>query len=290
MISVVIPAYNARDELPFSLGSILLQELEDWECVIVDDGSDVPIDDVVEAANDPRIRLVKHVQNQGRGAARRTGLEAARGELFAWQDADDWSMPARLAKQMSFFADHPSTDFVGTGMIIADASDRCIGVRPGRYISPRKAKPLQQPPVGHPSLVFRKEVLERHGYEPKYHTAEDHAFLVRALVEHEFASLAEPLYCYREFQSQSPKKYWESTKTRLKVVAENLPKYPLRGSIRGLTYLTKAAAYAAVSRLGGQDYLLRRRSTPPLSDIVKAYEQARRDLHTFVCERFRGVE
>jgi glycosyltransferase involved in cell wall biosynthesis len=91
VISIVVPAYDARADLPMCLASLLIQSFEDWECVIVDDGSREPLDDLVHDFGDPRLRLVRHPTNRGRGAARATGLAATSRPLVAAQDAHDRS-------------------------------------------------------------------------------------------------------------------------------------------------------------------------------------------------------
>ena len=72
MISVVIPLYNKEASIAQSLKSVLSQEYDDFEVVIVDDGSTDGSVDVVEAINDPRIRLIKQ-ENGGPSKARNTG-------------------------------------------------------------------------------------------------------------------------------------------------------------------------------------------------------------------------
>lgn len=88
MISVVIPLYNKEASIAQSLKSVLSQEYEDFEVVIVDDGSTDGSVDIVEAINDPRIRLIKQ-ENGGPSKARNTGVKNAKGEWILFLDADD---------------------------------------------------------------------------------------------------------------------------------------------------------------------------------------------------------
>lgn len=95
MISVVIPLYNKEASIAQSLKSVLSQEYDDFEVVIVDDGSTDGSVDVVEAMNDPRIRLIKQ-ENGGPSKARNTGVKNAKGEWILFLDADDemfWISP-----------------------------------------------------------------------------------------------------------------------------------------------------------------------------------------------------
>lgn len=95
MISVVIPLYNKEASIAQSLKSVLSQEYDDFEVVIVDDGSTDGSVGVVEAINDPRIRLIKQ-ENGGPSKARNTGVKNAKGEWILFLDADDELEPGAL--------------------------------------------------------------------------------------------------------------------------------------------------------------------------------------------------
>ena len=95
MISVVIPLYNKEASIAQSLKSVLSQEYDDFEVVIVDDGSTDGSVGVVEAINDPRIRLIKQ-ENGGPSKARNTGVKNAKGEWILFLDADDELEPDAL--------------------------------------------------------------------------------------------------------------------------------------------------------------------------------------------------
>ena len=88
MISVVIPLYNKEEQIADTLQSIFAQTFQDFEIVIVDDGSTDNSVEEVEKFDDSRIRLI-HQTNAGVSAARNRGIEEARGELIAFLDADD---------------------------------------------------------------------------------------------------------------------------------------------------------------------------------------------------------
>ncbi|MDO4501592.1 MAG: glycosyltransferase [Coriobacteriia bacterium] len=98
-VSVVMPAYNTSAYLRKCLDSVLAQTLDDFELIVVDDGStDSTVDIVREyAARDGRIRLVQQ-QNQGAGVARNTGLAQAQGEYLIFWDSDDWFDKRALEK------------------------------------------------------------------------------------------------------------------------------------------------------------------------------------------------
>jgi len=94
-ISVVIPLYNKGPHIARALNSVLNQTFQDFEVIVVDDGSTDDGADIVKGFNDPRIRLI-HQENQGVSAARNLGIDEARAELIAFLDADDEWLPDHL--------------------------------------------------------------------------------------------------------------------------------------------------------------------------------------------------
>ena len=95
LVSIIVPTYDRAGFLAEALGSVVAQTLEDWECVVVDDGSPEPV--ALPGAVDPRIRLVRRPRNGGPAAARNIGLLEARGAFVTFLDDDDLYTPDRLA-------------------------------------------------------------------------------------------------------------------------------------------------------------------------------------------------
>ena len=92
MISVIIPLYNKEPIIERSLQSVLSQDYDDFEVVVVNDGSTDRSADIVRSINDPRIRLIEQ-ENGGPSKARNTGTKNARGEWILFLDADDELLP-----------------------------------------------------------------------------------------------------------------------------------------------------------------------------------------------------
>ena len=96
-VSVVMPVYNTCSYLTESIASILSQSFEDFELIIVDDGSTDSSAAVIESisAGDPRVKVL-FKDHEGIPSARNAGIDMAKGELYAVMDSDDVAMPDRF--------------------------------------------------------------------------------------------------------------------------------------------------------------------------------------------------
>lgn len=106
MISVVIPLYNKEKQIAHTLQSVFKQTFQDFEVVVVDDGSTDSSVAEVEKFSDSRIRLI-HQKNAGVAAARNRGIEEAKGDLIAFLDADDEWKPEYLVTQYLLSQKYP---------------------------------------------------------------------------------------------------------------------------------------------------------------------------------------
>ncbi len=278
MITVVVPAFNAHADLPRALTSICMQTWSDWQCVVVDDGSTPPLRDIVEELCDVRIRVVRHDVNRGRGAARQTGLAAVTTPFVAWQDADDWSYPERLAVQLDALRGSPRTHLVGSRAAVANCAEALVGVLGRCLPEPHRLDGHARNRFAHPTLLFRREVLDRFPYRAHLRTSEDHDFMMRALRTFDFAELPDILYVYREEQSRSLRKYYASTRTRLRVAA-TLKEAPLPARARLVAgYVAKLAVVTVASLTGTRDALAAQAHTAPTPEDRAAYDARRRQL------------
>lgn len=99
-VSVILPTLNRSELLRRSITSVLQQSYRDLELIVVDDGSSEDIAALVASFDDPRARVIRHEQCRGPGAARATGLAAARGDYLAFQDSDDEWLLNKLDDQV----------------------------------------------------------------------------------------------------------------------------------------------------------------------------------------------
>ena len=120
-IAVVVPAYNPGPHLARSLGSVLAQELTDWECVVVDDGSAQPVElaavpGLEAVAGDPRTRVHRQA-NGGVSVARNVGVALTDSRWVAFLDQDDAWDPTKLRRQLELLRGDESAAFAHTGFV-----------------------------------------------------------------------------------------------------------------------------------------------------------------------------
>jgi glycosyltransferase involved in cell wall biosynthesis len=177
-VSVVMPVHNAMPYLDIAVESILDQTLQDFEFVILDDAStDGSTQRLREwAARDPRIRLIEEKHNLGPALSSQRVACAATAPVVARMDADDISLPHRLAEQLEVLDSFPGTGVVGGLYDVIDASGAKIrGPEAWRLI-----RPVSAPPFGNGPLMYRREIFDEvGGYRKQCEFWEDHDLIIR---------------------------------------------------------------------------------------------------------------
>ncbi len=162
-VSVVMPTYNtAVPVLKAAVDSILNQSFRDFEFIIVDDHSTDGSEAYLSSLSDPRIRLLRNMEQLGVTKSLNVGLRAAKGRYIARMDSDDISLPERFEKQVAFMESHPDAIACGTGYENIGASS---GVHPGKSedMNRYRAKMLfTNPGPPHPTAFLDREKLSEH--------------------------------------------------------------------------------------------------------------------------------
>jgi len=122
-VSVIIPAYDRPDMLQEAIVSVLDQTYDDFEVVVVDDGSPEPLEPVVEQFDDNRIEYHRLEENQGANVARNTGIEKSSGDYLAFLDDDDRWKPTKLEDQVVILDKKPDIGLVYTGQEFVDSDE-----------------------------------------------------------------------------------------------------------------------------------------------------------------------
>lgn len=227
-----MPVYNAERYLATAIQSILDQTFSDFEFLIVNDGSTDGSARIVRGFNDPRIRLVE-TENQGVAAALNLGVKLARGEYLARMDADDESLPQRLAVQKELLDRRPDVALVHSWVDYIDVEGRLVRTRLGNGQSSAVTKWLllwQNVPF-HPTVMLRTAALREKGinYRLEMNRAEDFDLWNRLAAAGEFLFIPQSLVRYRVHESSVTRGHpqHEQFEAYRRVVHENFARYGL---------------------------------------------------------------
>ncbi len=188
LVSVLLPARDAAATLAASLRSVLRQRFDDWECVVVDDGSTDATGAVAASFADVDGRFVLvPTPRRGLVAALNVGLARCRGALVARMDADDVMHRERLAVQAAALAADETLFAVGTHVRIFPRAQLAAGWRAyERWLNGMRsadhvrAEAFVECPVVHPTLMLRRPALQELGYRDAG-WPEDYDLVLRAL-------------------------------------------------------------------------------------------------------------
>lgn len=172
--SIVVPAYNVQDTIAETLRSLLGQTFQDFEIIIVDDGSSDGTREIVNGFDDRRIRLI-YQANRGLAGAHNTGIHEARGEFIGFCDADDLWVPEKLEMHVGHLRENPDVGISFSGSRMIDAEGRTLGInqRP-KLRGLTLADIFKRNPIGNGSAaVMRRAALDEFAYRPANETGRD---------------------------------------------------------------------------------------------------------------------
>jgi glycosyltransferase involved in cell wall biosynthesis len=194
-VSVILPAYNAENSIERAVRSILNQTFENFELILIDDGSDDRTASLINGFGDPRIRILRNRQNLGLTASLNRGLKIATGALIARQDADDYSLPERIEKQIAFSADHPDVALWGTWGREIRGNGRITAMTRATADTSIRWESLFYNSFIHTSVMFRKSVIweELGGYDDRVSYCQDYELWSRVMANHRVANLNDVL-------------------------------------------------------------------------------------------------
>jgi glycosyltransferase involved in cell wall biosynthesis len=195
-VTVLIGAYDNERTLPRAIASILAQTEPRLELIVIDDGSrDCSAAVAAEAiGDDPRGRVIQLEQNLGIARSLNEGLRAAAAPVVAIQDADDYSQPERLARQLAALAAAPEVAVVGSRMREVDAAGRALQPRTSFAAGDVGPVLMRFNPIPNGSAAFRRSVaLELGGYDPRYRYATEYDLWLRIAEGHRLLALDEEL-------------------------------------------------------------------------------------------------
>lgn len=173
-VSIVVPAYNAAETLAETLASLLAQTFQDFELLVIDDGSSDRTPAIARSFGDRRLRLIQQ-PNRGLAGARNSGIHHARGEYIGFCDADDLWRPEKLAAHVRHLETRPNVGISFSGSELIDSESQATGLaqRP-RLTGITAAHVFKRNPIGNGSApVIRRAALDAIAFRPAQETARD---------------------------------------------------------------------------------------------------------------------
>jgi glycosyltransferase involved in cell wall biosynthesis len=206
-ISVILPVFNAEKYLKDCIESILEQTLNDFELIIINDGSTDNSISIIESymKQDDRIILISR-KNYGLVETLNDGLRIAKGKYIARMDSDDIARNDRLEKQYDYLETNRDITVVGSLVkVIGDCSEdfKAKALKKYNYVlndNNQESFLLKIGLVCHPTIMFKRDIIYSFGmYRDKYYTSEDYDFYLRLLKKGaKFRILQEELLTKRE--------------------------------------------------------------------------------------------
>lgn len=192
-VSVLIGCWNNAKTLPRAMESVLAQTLEDLELIVVDDGSTDSTPELVEGIADPRVRYLP-LEHMGISHSLNQGIRAARGPVIAVQDADDWSLPERLERELAVLEAWPEVAVVGCRMREVGADGEELRPRTSFAAGEVNRVLMRFNPIPNSCAAFRRDAaLEAGLYDPRYRYAMDYDLWLRIAERHLVFALDEVL-------------------------------------------------------------------------------------------------
>ena len=192
-VSIIIPTYNRGYCLQKAIDSVLSQTYHNFELIVVDDGSEDNTDKLVKNYGSDIVYIRQ--KNKGPAAARNRGVQAARYDLLAFLDSDDWFAENKLEVQLGAMLEKPA-------YLISHTQE--IWYRNGRVLNQKTrhkknsgdifCQSLELCAVGMSTVMLHRKIFEHYGlFDEGYPCCEDYEFWLRVSAEQEFLLVDQPL-------------------------------------------------------------------------------------------------
>ena len=263
LVSVMMPCFNAERTLPMALASLRAQHYENWEAVIVDDGSSDRTWELLQAFDDPRVRIERFDENRGRGAARQRCLEMASGQLLSFLDSDDWLFPNKLAQQVSLLSEHPHVTVLSGRCVIMDAQGNAVGLTgvgldERTHFAVRALTRVGPPPFSFPPCIIRMEAAKKAGFNQAFRRSQDSDFLIRAVLGKSYAISSTPIYAY-SIEAASLERTLEGYGYRIRCYRQYTERFPIRSRLEIAKTWARIGVARAAGAMGTEGRLIQRR-------------------------------
>lgn len=282
LVSVIMSMRNSAATVAAAVRSIQLQTLQEWEFIIIDDGSSDQSCSIVTGFEDCRIRLIREASSAGLALRLNQAISLSRSEFIARMDADDICFPERLARQVERLQQDPGLDVLSCGAVVFTDDLELVGELPvGLTHREITARPFVGFPFPHPTWCGRTTWFRANPYDPGFKYAEDQDLLLRSFRHSRFDALETVLLAYRQ-DRLAVKKLLPGRRTFI----GSLWRYGRRSgellpALTGIaTHLAKGGADIVTIGLGLNRLMQRHRLKPVSPSIVQRWQDLQKDLQS----------
>jgi glycosyltransferase involved in cell wall biosynthesis len=272
-VSVIIPAYNQANFIDKAIESVLRQTYQDFEIIIINDGSKDNTEEIVKNYSDFRIRYICHANNMGVSEARNTGIRASRCDCIALLDSDDEFLPVKLDMQTKLLRNEPSD----VGVVCAWSLNMD---KKGNYISkrclPKKGgyifeDLLSTNYMSVTTLLIRRECFEKVGlFDSSLDGQEDWDMWIRIAKYYKFSLIKIPLAKRRIHPNRISYNLEKKVITAKRIIKKHINELKIRRNIHSRHYLYIGFRLCRIGKTKeGRRYLLKAISLYPF--CIKCY-------------------
>lgn len=200
LVSVLMTAYNAEDYIESAIQSILDQTYKNFEFIIVEDCSKDNTWKIIEkfSKKDKRVKTVKNKKNLKAGESSNKAIPLCKGKYIIRMDADDWSYPDRIEKQVKYMEKNPKIVVSGSAMIVCDENLKTVGTRyypqTDREI---RSSLLRLNQIPHPASIWKSEALSKTSLYQGYQGSADYGLVLDISQYGLLGNINEPLIKFR---------------------------------------------------------------------------------------------
>ncbi len=192
LVSVIVPVYNRISELERAIRSVLAQSVEDFEVIIVDDGSNFDVKTVCDSFKDDRIRYLRNDVHKNANIARNRGMSEAKGEYIAMLDSDDEFLPTHLERRLTKIKEWDCDGIFGSAYVDDGVTRELFLSRPRRGGELMINYLLSDGFAQTSSHFYRREVAMEVPWDETMDRHQDFDFTVRFSDRYSFLSDYEP--------------------------------------------------------------------------------------------------
>jgi len=272
-VSIGISFFNAEETLLDAVRSVFAQTHQDWELILIDDGSTDRSLELVRSIKDPRVKVYSDGKNRRLAARLNEIVDLSTHDFIGRMDADDLMARDRIEKQLLALVSDPLCDLVSTGVVSLTDDNKPVGVRsprPLHAVTPRSLL-LSHHGIVHASIIARKDWYIRNRYREDLPVAQDMSLWISAYAKGDLGVkfISEPLYFYREDSSVTPEKLLKAYSVgRSIMLSDTKHGFPLYEKLFAYSRCQVQSFLVKVLKsLGKMDLIRARRSAYSLSEI-----------------------